>query len=89
VYKTAERKEFNGLQGRPCGFGQCLWPANCPVYFSNFWVGHKKIVQSQIGHFFVHSLEFFVQSFLNIGKSLISRLDKKSREWTKYELSGL
>ena len=39
--------------------------------------------------FFAHSPDFFVQSFLKIGHSLVSRLDKKkSRECTK-KLSGL
>ena len=80
----------SNLKGRPCGIGQSLWLTNCPVNFWNLWVGQKKtIFQSQRPDiFFVHSLEFFVQSFLKIGHSLISRLDKKSREWTK-KLSGL
>ena len=33
--------------------------------------------------FFVHSLEFFVQSFLKIGHSLISRVDKKVKRVDK------
>ena len=40
-------------------------PKNCPVSDSTF---------------FVHSLEFFIRSFLKIGHSLISRLDKKNQE---------
>ena len=44
---------------------------NCPVSDSTF---------------FVRSLEFFIRSFLKIGHSLVSRLDKKkSREWKKYK----
>ena len=43
-----------------------------------FFVGQKKIVLSQrLDIFFVHSLEFFVQCFLKIGHSLISRMDKR------------
>ena len=42
-------------------FWSVSWSTNCPVYFSFFLVDQKNFVQSQI--FFVHSLEFFVQSF--------------------------
>ena len=35
------------------------------------------------GTFFVHSLEFFVKSFLKIGLTLISRLDKKIKRVDK------
>ena len=55
-----------------------------------FLVGQKKIVPSQRqDNFFGHSLEFFVQSFLKIGHSLISRLDKKNQESGQQKLFGL
>ena len=45
---------------------------------SHFLVGHKKIVPSQRpDNFFVHSLKFFVQSFLKIGKNI----KKKIKMW--------
>jgi hypothetical protein len=72
------------IHNSPCGFGQSLWPTNCLVNFSFFWSAKWKLSHLRDWTmFFVHSLEFFVQSFLKIGHSLISRLDKKSRDWTK------
>ena len=60
------------LFGRPSQF-LIFWgqpPKNCPV--------------SETKHFcFVHSLEFFVHSFLKSGYSLISRLDKKIKRMDK------
>ena len=50
--------------------------------FLTFLVDQKKFVQAQI--FFVHSLEFFVQSFFeNWSFSNISTGQNKSRMWTK------
>ena len=54
-----------------------------------FGLAKKNCPVSETWQFFVHPFEFFVQSFLKIGHSLISRLEKKWREWTKYELSSL
>ena len=51
-------------KSRPCGFGQSLgWPIVQSISHF-FWSTKKKFVQSQI--FFIHSLEFFVQSFLKM-----------------------
>ena len=45
-------------------FWSVSWSTNWPVYFSFFWSTKENFVQYQI--FFVHSLEFFVQSFLKM-----------------------
>ena len=69
-------------------FWSVSWSTNCPVYFSFFLVDQKKIVQSQI--FFVHSLEFFVQSFSKNEKltgQLVGKETDQShifkKDWTK------
>ena len=65
------------LKGRPCGFGQCLWPTNCQVNFSFFWGQPKKLSSLRDRTIFLSTLlNFFVQSFLKIGHPLI-------RDWTK------
>ena len=69
-------------------FWSVSWSTNCPVYFSFFWSTKKKFVQSQI--FFVHSLEFFVQSFSKNEKLTGQLVEKETdqnnifkKDWTK------
>ena len=52
------------LKSRPCGFGQSLGRPIVRSISHFFWSTKEKFVQYQI--FFVHSLEFFVQSFLKM-----------------------
>ena len=76
-------------------FWSVFWSTNCPVCFSIFLVKQKKICP--VSDIFVHSLEFFVQSFSK-NEKLTGRLvgpetdqnhifkkdwTKNSREWTK------
>ena len=48
-----------------------------------FLLAKKDLYLLRDGTFFVHSLEFFVKSFLKIGHTLISRLDKKIKRVDK------
>ena len=78
------------LKGRPCTFGQSLWSTNRLVDFSFFWSAKRKLSHLRDQTIlFVHSLEFFVQSFLKIGHALISRLDKQNQESGQKKLSCL
>ena len=54
-------KQIHTLKRRPCTFGQSLGRPIVRSISHFFWSTKEKIVQYQI--FFVHSLEFFVQSF--------------------------
>ena len=52
--------------------------------FLNFFgLAKKKGPVPETRHFFVHSLELFFRSFLKIGHSLISRLEKKIKRGDK------
>ena len=69
-------------------FWSVSWSTNCPVYLSFFWLTKEKFVQYQI--FFVHSLEFFVQSFLKMWFWSVSWLTNCpvnfsffEKDWTK------
>ena len=82
-------------KSRPCGFGQSLGRPIVRSISHFFWSTKEKFVQYQI--FFVHSLEFFVQSFLKMWFWSVSwptnclvnfsffekDWTKNSREWTK------
>ena len=91
---------YRSLKSRPCGFGQSLGRPIVRSISHFFWSTKEKFVQYQI--FFVHSLEFFVQSFLKmwfwsvswptncpINFSFFEKdWTKNSREWTKISESG-
>ena len=69
-------------------FWSVSWSTNCPIYFSFFWSTKKRFVQSHF--FFVHSLEFFVQSFSKneklSGQLVGQETDQKhifKKDWTK------
>ena len=59
-----DEKKFGRPKSRPCGFGQSLGRPIVRSISHFFWSNKEKFVQYQI--FFVHSLEFFVQSFLKM-----------------------
>ena len=86
---------YRSHKSRPCGFGQSLGRPIVRSISHFFWSTKEKFVQYQI--FFVHSLEFFVQSFLKMWFWSVSwptncpvnfsffekDWTKNSREWTK------
>ena len=82
------KEKTNTFKSRPCGFGQSLGPPIVRSISHFFWSTEKKFVQSQI--FFVHSLEFFVQSFSK-NEKLTGQLDSQDtdqnqifkKDWTK------
>ena len=59
-------------------------------FLNFFWSAKRKLSSlREWTILLVHSLEFFDQSFLKIGQSLVSRLDKKDQESGQKKLSGL
>ena len=64
-------QDLFGLIGASMWFWSVSFADQLSGQFLIFLVGQKKIVPSQRPDiFFVHSLEFFVQSFLKIGKNI-------------------
>ena len=41
--ETDQHFVVQSLMGRPCGFGQSVWPTNCPVNFYFFWLAKRKL----------------------------------------------
>ena len=75
-FKRMEKKNVWSLEGHPCGFGQSL----CRPMSSQFLIFFGQPKENFLRDwtiFFVHSLKFFVQSFLKIGKNI----KKKIKMW--------